>query len=467
MEARAGYKKTKLGWIPDSWEAVKLPDAAWFQEGPGLRKWQFTEDGIKVINITNMVDGYLDLSKTRRHISWDEFKKQYSHFECDPGDIVIASSGNSYCKHAIIRKTDLPLVMNTSVIRFKPLNGTDYQYLNQFLKSILLKKQIDFLITGGAQPNFGPAHLKQVWVPYPSLPEQQKIAEILTTVDDKITSIESRIQQTEQLKKGLMEKLLTEGVGHTEFKDTKVGRIPVSWEVAQTQDLLEDKKSLTYGILQPGDDCVDGIPMLRTVDISSTGTLNQTRILRVSKTIEKDYERTRLTGQEVLLSVMGTVGRPIIVRKEWAGWNVNRALAVIRLNKIIEKEFFYFWLQSPKTQAFFRDASIGSAQKRINLKDFRKVRLPLPPWDEQDKICSIIGEVFNKVNILHSKKTYYETLKKRPNGTTLDRKNARKTITLEAKRYHNVKSNAGVSPIRTACHPVVRETRIRLSQRRH
>ena len=59
----------------------------------------------------------------------------------------------------------------------------------------------------------------------PPLPEQQKIADILSTVDDKISSIENQIQQTEQLKKGLMKKLLTEGIGHTEFKDTKIGRV--------------------------------------------------------------------------------------------------------------------------------------------------------------------------------------------------------------------------------------------------
>ena len=151
---------TAIGNLPSTWKLVPLTEVARFQEGPGLRNWQFTDEGIKVINVTNLVGGKLDLTLTNRHVSLEEFKDKYQHFECDENDIVIASSGNSYCKHAVVKKHDLPLMMNTSVIRFKPLDGVDFNYLNQFLKSKSFKRQIDKLITGAAQPNFGPFHLK-------------------------------------------------------------------------------------------------------------------------------------------------------------------------------------------------------------------------------------------------------------------------------------------------------------------
>ncbi len=145
--------------------------------------------------------GILDLTKTERHISNEELKEKYQHFLCDAGDIVLASSGNSCCKHGIIREQDLPLVMNTSVIRFKPLENCDYEFLNQFLKSFYLKQQIDILITGGAQPNFGPAHLKQVKLTVPPLPEQRKIAKILSTWDKAISTTERLIDNSKQQKK--------------------------------------------------------------------------------------------------------------------------------------------------------------------------------------------------------------------------------------------------------------------------
>ena len=73
---------------------VPLNEAFWFQEGPGVRNWQFTTSGIKLLNVANIVkDGSIDLSKTDRHLSEEEVEKKYSHFLVDSGDLVIASSG--------------------------------------------------------------------------------------------------------------------------------------------------------------------------------------------------------------------------------------------------------------------------------------------------------------------------------------------------------------------------------------
>jgi len=134
----------------------------------------------------------------------------YKHFEIDDKDIVMASSGNSYSKVAVVRKQDLRLLMNTSVIRFKPLNGLDYNYLLIFLKSNLFKDQIDLLITGGAQPNFGPAHLKQIKIPLPPTKEEQNyIAKIISDMDSEIEILQKKLAKYKQLKQGLMQNLLT------------------------------------------------------------------------------------------------------------------------------------------------------------------------------------------------------------------------------------------------------------------
>ena len=100
------------------WEVEKFPAVVFFQEGPGLRKWQWTNEGMKVINVTNILgDGRIDTANTRRFISLDEFNEKYRHFAVDDGDIVIASSGNTYGKLGRITAKDLPVMMNTSVIR--------------------------------------------------------------------------------------------------------------------------------------------------------------------------------------------------------------------------------------------------------------------------------------------------------------------------------------------------------------
>lgn len=194
----------------EGWEVKKLSNVCWFQEGPGLRNWQFTKKGMKVINVTNLVKGYLNLDKTDRHISLNEFETMYKHFEIDENDIVMASSGNSYSKVAVVRKQDLPLLMNTSVIRFKPLKEIDYNFLLIFLKSKSFKTQIDLLITGGAQPNFGPFHLNRINIDLPStIDEQRQISNILTDMEFEIEQLEQKLDKYKLLKQGLMQELLT------------------------------------------------------------------------------------------------------------------------------------------------------------------------------------------------------------------------------------------------------------------
>ena len=199
----------KLLSLKEDWEVAELKDVAWFQEGPGLRNWQFTDSGMKVINVTNLENGYLNLSRTKRYISLQEFDRMYKHFEIQENDIVVASSGNSYGKIAVVREKDLPLVMNTSVIRFKPLEKIDYNFLLVFLKSVSFKDQIDLLTTGGAQPNFGPAHLNKILVNLPPKNEQKNIADVILSMDLEIESLENRLQKARQLKQGMMQDLLT------------------------------------------------------------------------------------------------------------------------------------------------------------------------------------------------------------------------------------------------------------------
>lgn len=197
--------KPKKGWV-----TKKLIEICWFQEGPGLRNWQFTNSGIKVINVTNLENGYLNLERTDRHISLFEFEKMYKHFEIDEDDIVVASSGNSYGKVSVVRKRDLPLLMNTSVIRFKPKKELDYSYLLIFLKSKDFKSQIDLLITGGAQPNFGPFHLNKISLTLPdTLAEQKQISDTILDIEFEIESLENKLLKAKQIKQGMMHELLT------------------------------------------------------------------------------------------------------------------------------------------------------------------------------------------------------------------------------------------------------------------
>ena len=70
---------------------VKIPEVLFFQEGPGVRNTQYTNEGVKLLNVANLVDGKVDLSTSDRYISEDEAYGKYSHFLCDDGDFIVES----------------------------------------------------------------------------------------------------------------------------------------------------------------------------------------------------------------------------------------------------------------------------------------------------------------------------------------------------------------------------------------
>jgi type I restriction enzyme S subunit len=188
---------------------MPLSEAYWFQEGPGVRNWQFTTSGIKLLNVANITKlGELDLRRTDRYLGVEEVASKYSHFLIEAGDLVIASSGISFdsdgllrTRGAFVRESQLPLCLNTSTIRFKPKkNVSNLLFLKFWLDSDEFRKQITRRVTGSAQQNFGPSHLESLQITLPQLPEQKRIAALLEKAD--------RLRRTRRYARQLSDALL-------------------------------------------------------------------------------------------------------------------------------------------------------------------------------------------------------------------------------------------------------------------
>ena len=206
--------KRRLPGFSEEWEVKRLAEVSWFQEGPGVRSYDFRMSGIKLLNGTNIYDGSLYLESTTRFISNAQGYSQYAHFLADAGDIVIASSGITidrfHEKIATVGLNDLPLCMNTSTIRFKPKHDLlASQYLMVFLGSTAFKRQIGGEATGSAQLNFGPSHLSKIEIPLPPVEEQNAIADVISDIVQEIIYLERKLEKARQIKQGMMQELLT------------------------------------------------------------------------------------------------------------------------------------------------------------------------------------------------------------------------------------------------------------------
>jgi type I restriction enzyme S subunit len=165
---------------PRNWNIVKISDVLFYQEGPGVRKHQFRDEGVKLLNGGNINDGYINLNKTKKYISEEEAYGKYSHFLINEGDLLIACSGivveNFHNKIAFVEKEHLPLCLNTSTMRFNKLNDDeiDLIYFKYFLQTKIFTSQLRRLITGSAQLNFGPSHIRKIDLLLPPLVTQKK-----------------------------------------------------------------------------------------------------------------------------------------------------------------------------------------------------------------------------------------------------------------------------------------------------
>ncbi len=396
---KAGYKQTEIGVIPADWDAKPLPQVAWFQEGPGLRNWQFTKSGMKVINVTNLENGFLNLAKTDRHVSIDEFDATYKHFEIDVDDIVMASSGNSYSKVAIVREQDLPLMMNTSVIRFKPFELIVYQYLLAYLKSTYFKAQIDQLITGGAQPNFGPFHLRKILVPLPDIEEQKAIAAALSDVDELLAALAALIAKKRAVKQGAMQQLLTgrtrlpgfgAGVG---MKETEIGEIPADWDVVPLDDAVDFLDGMRRPIKQADREKMSG----QYPYYGASGIV--------------DYVNDYIFDEPLIL--LGEDGENILSRNLRLAFKVdgkiwvNNHAHVLRPEENCNIDFLVEYLESID----YTPLNSGTAQPKLNKKTCSAIPIPLPSASEQKAIAAVLSDMDAEIAALEARHSKTVALK--------------------------------------------------------
>jgi type I restriction enzyme S subunit len=154
--------------------------------------------------------------------------------------------------------------------------------------------------------------------------------------------------------------------------------------------LLESPDGLSYGIVQPGKNQPSGVPIVRVTDLRGDG-IDVSNPLRVDPPIDQQHRRTRLRGGEVLLSVVGTVGRVAIAPPRVAGWNVARAVAVLRPKDPGMAPWLRYVLQSPEVQRAMGVAKTDTVQATLNLRDIASLMVPLPEAKARSEIAGLLG----------------------------------------------------------------------------
>ncbi|WP_165786909.1 restriction endonuclease subunit S [Aliarcobacter cryaerophilus] len=325
------------------------------------------------------------------------------------GDLVLTTRGtvgniaffNDSIKYDNIR-------INSGMVLLRVSDNVDKLFLYKVMTSDFIQQYIQNIAFGSAQPQLTVKEIKKFQIPLPPLEEQKKIADILTTVDKKIAFVEENINATEELKKGLMQKLLTEGIGHTEFKDSELGRIPESWEVIK----LEEVCTKIIGGGTPSKEVEqywkNGNIFWATV---KDMTANKKYLASTSDkiTIEglKNSSTNLIPKMNLITSTRMGLGRFFINTVDMA---INQDLKALIIKGSTNLDYTYWVLSSNSKN--LEDMGTGTTVKGIKLQDLRNLKIPLPPLEEQKQIAEILSTVDNKLENLKEKKQSFEELKK-------------------------------------------------------
>ena len=160
---------------------------------------------------------------------------------------------------------------------------------------------------------------------------------------------------------------------HKELKKaleaTKCDLIPLS-------ELVSPDTPITYGVVKAGDAQDEGVPMIKVEDIGRNWSINTSNLMLISHEIAAAYKRTRVQDGDLLLSIVGTIGRIGIVPAQLEGANIFRSVGLVRLKDKRLITFIALYLESGLAQLQLGFSSRGGANKRINLADLREVKIP-------------------------------------------------------------------------------------------
>jgi len=397
--------------IPTNWRLENISDTVFFQEGPGVRKTQFTENGVKLLNVGNINSNKIKLSATKIYISEEEAYGRYKHFLVEDGDLLIACSGivvkTFHKKISFITKKDLPLCLNTSTMRFRTLDdkNLDINFFKFFLMTNTFRHQLQRLITGSAQLNFGPSHIKKMFIPLPSLPQQEKIVKVLDISSQLIEKQKELITKYDLFLKSKFIEMFGDPIKN-----------PMEWEVEKLINLIKPYKGAMrtgpFGSSLKKEFYVkDGYKIYGQEQVIKNNFDHGDYYIGTER-----YETLKgysIKENDILISLVGTFGKIAIVPKSFEAGIINPRLMKISLDTSLYNSVFFkdlFYTEGFKAQLL--NFSHGGTMGILNLTILKELKYIKPPIELQNKFASIVKKT-ETIKVKETQKLeYLETLHK-------------------------------------------------------
>jgi len=397
-ENRPGYKKTKIGWIPEEWEfkpleciCAKVTDGT--HDTP-----QRKSTGIPLLTTKNLRNGKLVIDDDY-YITKYDFIQINKRSEVSANDILYGMIGTIGSPVRIEKILKPFAVKNMAILKFGTYTSESiWTYF--FLSSPRFQRYIDRQLSGNAQKFISLGFVRNLKIPLPSLPEQKKIAEILSTWDRAIEQVGKLIDAKQRLKKGLMQKLLTGRMRFPEFGKpaSKKDKMPKGWKEALLGDIVE----VNMGTSPPSESYNKtnfGLPLIQgNADIVGRKTAPTRWTSEIT---------TECFPGELIMTVRAPVGE---IAKSVHHACIGRGVCVIRPGKDANSNFIYQLLLKYETK--WKRFGQGSTFTCLTGKDVRNYKLSVPHESEQHRIAAVLESCDREIELLRKKQAALKQQKK-------------------------------------------------------
>ena len=374
QEVPQGYKETKVGVIPLEWEVVKIGEIGDLVGGgtPSTTNKDYWQGSIPWISSSDLTDKSIYTVNKHRFITNEAISK--SATKKIPKNSILIISRVGVGKVAI-NNEELCVSQDFQCLIPKESNTIFLTYLIKEKTKILLAYNQGTSIKG-----FVKSDLKNLKIPLPPLKEQQKIAKILTTWDDAISKQEELIKIKEQLKKGLMQKLLSGEVRFDgfsgEWENIYLGEITtITTGSSNREDSTEYDGEFTF--------------------------FDRSEDIRTSNRYLFEGEAIIVAGEGQQFIPKYFVGKFDLHQRTYAIMNFK--------NSVGKYLFYYIW----QYNNYFLAQAVGSTVKSLRLPMFKKMKIKLPSLQEQEKIAKVLSNSDKEIELL---KNELESLKEQKKG---------------------------------------------------
>ncbi|MGE4444357.1 MAG: restriction endonuclease subunit S [Candidatus Altimarinota bacterium] len=392
--------------LPEGWKIVKLK----YYTTERKQKNKANEE-LTVFSISNK-RGFV---KSDDYFEGQVYSKDLKNYKIvKKGDFAYNPARINVGSIAYLESEEIGLLSPMYVI-FSLNKEIDKDYFSYFIKGNLFNKQVNNFTQGAVRQILSFGDLGNISLLLPPLEVQKEIASKLKELDKLIEISKNEIDKQENLKKAMMKKLFSEGIGHTEFKDSKLGMIPKEWEVKKFKDII---KRTQLGLNMESSIYNEGLPLLKMQNLLiGDFNIDDDNLNKIENNNIDNFLEYKVNYGDFLFNTRNSydlVGKSAT----WKYKDLNNFLFNSNIMRVLFKDNVSSFYLNYFFSSYFGWKQLKSITKgttsvaAIYLKDLNLVKILFPTFEEQKKIADILENIDNLLEKEREIKVCYEKMKK-------------------------------------------------------